>query len=119
MICLPTHDRMFAYNFFRLGSDPYLEYVNNRPVSFLQLFVLMHPQLSDKKIIGQHILRNFSCPPFTALPLTVCREFIQALEECHSSAWRKFTGGCNKQKNEMNHCLRTEVKFFRSAVFPD
>jgi len=52
MICLPTHDRMFAYNFFRLGSDPYLEYVDNRPVSFLHLSVLMHPQLSDKKIIG-------------------------------------------------------------------
>ncbi|KAF5357803.1 hypothetical protein D9756_001867 [Leucocoprinus leucothites] len=54
----------------------------------------MHPQLSDKRI--------------------VCREFIQALEECHSSAWRRFTGGCNKQKDELNHCLRTE-RVARSA----
>ncbi|KAF9448357.1 UPF0287-domain-containing protein [Macrolepiota fuliginosa MF-IS2] len=54
----------------------------------------MHPQLSDKRL--------------------VCRDFIKALEECHSSVWRKFTGGCNRQKDELNHCLRTE-RVARSA----
>ncbi|KAF8797815.1 UPF0287-domain-containing protein [Phlegmacium glaucopus] len=48
----------------------------------------MHPQLSDKKL--------------------VCREFIEALEECHASGWKKFFGGCNVQKDQLNHCLRIE-----------
>jgi Cytochrome c oxidase biogenesis protein Cmc1 like len=41
---------------------------------------------------------------------TVCRDFIEALEECHASGWQKFIGGCNVQKDELNHCLRTEVR---------
>ncbi|KAF9562178.1 hypothetical protein CPC08DRAFT_634487, partial [Agrocybe pediades] len=38
----------------------------------------------------------------------VCIEFIQALEKCHAGGWTKFLGACNKQKDELNHCLRTE-----------
>ncbi|KAF9483781.1 UPF0287-domain-containing protein [Pholiota conissans] len=48
----------------------------------------MHAQLSDKKL--------------------VCKDFIQALEQCHASGWTKFLGACNKQKDALNHCLRTE-----------
>ncbi|KDR73466.1 hypothetical protein GALMADRAFT_227914 [Galerina marginata CBS 339.88] len=48
----------------------------------------MHPQLSDKKL--------------------VCKEFIQALEQCHAAGWNRFVGSCNKQKDELNHCLRSE-----------
>ncbi|KAG5732817.1 hypothetical protein E4T56_gene2854 [Termitomyces sp. T112] len=48
----------------------------------------MHPQLSDKKI--------------------VCKEFIQALEECHASGWARLTGGCNQLKHDLNSCLRAE-----------
>ncbi|TFL06916.1 hypothetical protein BDV98DRAFT_496179, partial [Pterulicium gracile] len=38
----------------------------------------------------------------------VCREFIEALEACHLSTFAKFTGGCNKQKDLLNGCLRKE-----------
>ncbi|PPQ64641.1 hypothetical protein CVT26_002731 [Gymnopilus dilepis] len=48
----------------------------------------MHAQLSDKKL--------------------VCKEFIQALEECHAGGWTRFVGACNKQKDELNQCLRSE-----------
>ncbi|TFK72537.1 hypothetical protein BDN72DRAFT_314689 [Pluteus cervinus] len=48
----------------------------------------MHPQLSDKK--------------------DVCREFMQALEACHISTWARLTGGCNKDKDALNTCLRSE-----------
>ncbi|KAF9466414.1 hypothetical protein BDZ94DRAFT_1251895 [Collybia nuda] len=48
----------------------------------------MHPQLSDKKF--------------------VCKEFIQALEECHLSGWARLTGGCNTPKDQLNKCLRSE-----------
>ncbi|KIJ69500.1 hypothetical protein HYDPIDRAFT_106133 [Hydnomerulius pinastri MD-312] len=48
----------------------------------------MHPQLSDKRI--------------------VCREFIQALDACHTSNWKRLTGGCNSQKAALNKCLRKE-----------
>ncbi|KAF8737697.1 hypothetical protein AX14_012468 [Amanita brunnescens Koide BX004] len=48
----------------------------------------MHPQLSDRKI--------------------VCQEFIKALEDCHANGWSRFTGACNQQKDELNHCLRSE-----------
>jgi diketogulonate reductase-like aldo/keto reductase len=52
-------------------------------------YFTMHPQLSDKKII--------------------CKEFIEALEQCHNSGWSKFLGACNSQKDALNRCLRTEV----------
>ncbi|KAF9264892.1 hypothetical protein L218DRAFT_862396, partial [Marasmius fiardii PR-910] len=39
---------------------------------------------------------------------TVCKDFIQALEQCHLSTWKKFTGGCNRYKDEMNRCLHAE-----------
>ncbi|KAF9009354.1 hypothetical protein BDQ17DRAFT_1235662 [Cyathus striatus] len=49
----------------------------------------MHPQLSDRKL--------------------VCKDFIEALEKCHAtSTWGKFLGVCNRQKDELNYCLRTE-----------
>ncbi|EGN96013.1 hypothetical protein SERLA73DRAFT_185511 [Serpula lacrymans var. lacrymans S7.3] len=48
----------------------------------------MHPQLSDKRI--------------------VCREFIQALDACHSNNWARLTGGCNREKDSLNQCLRKE-----------
>ncbi|RDB23980.1 COX assembly mitochondrial protein 2 [Hypsizygus marmoreus] len=54
----------------------------------------MHPQLSDKKFL--------------------CKDFIQALENCHSSGWARLTGGCNTLKDELNQCLRAE-RVARSA----
>ncbi|KAJ6623426.1 hypothetical protein B0H10DRAFT_1786298 [Mycena sp. CBHHK59/15] len=48
----------------------------------------MHPQLSDRKL--------------------VCKEFMEALEICHSNNWRRLLGSCNKQKDELNMCLRKE-----------
>ncbi|KAF9232144.1 hypothetical protein BU15DRAFT_90732 [Melanogaster broomeanus] len=50
----------------------------------------MHPQLSDKRI--------------------TCREFIQALDACHTSNWKRLTGGCNEEKMALNKCLRKEAK---------
>ena len=41
----------------------------------------------------------------------VCKEFFQALEACHADNWRKWTGGCNNNKNELNMCLRKVVRF--------
>ena len=41
--------------------------------------------------------------------LSVCREFIQALDACHANNWAKWTGGCNQAKNDLNMCLRKEV----------
>ncbi|PFH52361.1 hypothetical protein AMATHDRAFT_140172 [Amanita thiersii Skay4041] len=55
----------------------------------------MHPQLSDKRI--------------------VCKDFIKALEECHSRGLSRFTGACNRHKDELNHCLRSE-RLKRSAL---
>ncbi|KIY69579.1 UPF0287-domain-containing protein [Cylindrobasidium torrendii FP15055 ss-10] len=51
----------------------------------------MHPQLStpDKRL--------------------VCKDFIKALEDCHTSHWSaKFLGKCNQQKNTLNECLHGE-----------
>ncbi|KAJ7694157.1 hypothetical protein B0H17DRAFT_932139 [Mycena rosella] len=48
----------------------------------------MHPQLSDRKL--------------------VCKEFMDALEQCHSSNWARLFGYCNTQKDELNTCLRKE-----------
>ncbi|PPQ68970.1 hypothetical protein CVT24_000359 [Panaeolus cyanescens] len=48
----------------------------------------MHAQLSDRKL--------------------VCKEFIEALEQCHAAGWNRFIGACNTQKDELNHCLRSE-----------
>jgi len=48
----------------------------------------MHPQLTDKSL--------------------VCKEFIEALEQCHASLWKKYTGACNDQKLKLNTCLRQE-----------
>lgn len=73
----------------------------------------MHPQLSDKRI-GQYC--SICSISLFLMSSLVCKEFIKALEECHSNTWRKFTGACNKQKDELNHCLRTEVKSYESAA---
>ena len=40
----------------------------------------------------------------------VCKEFFLALEACHANNWRKWTGGCNNDKNELNMCLRQVVR---------
>ncbi|KAJ7285637.1 hypothetical protein C8J57DRAFT_643226 [Mycena rebaudengoi] len=48
----------------------------------------MHPQLSDRKL--------------------VCQEFMEALEQCHSSNWARLIGSCNSHKEELNICLRKE-----------
>ncbi|KAF8584099.1 hypothetical protein K439DRAFT_1244550, partial [Ramaria rubella] len=44
-----------------------------------------------------------------------CKDFIQALQECHSAWWgARFMGACNVQKRELNACLRKE-RLDRSA----
>ena len=48
-------------------------------------------------------------PRLTSRPV-VCKEFFQALEACHAHNWRKWTGGCNSDKNELNMCLRKVVR---------
>ncbi|PAV23726.1 cytochrome c oxidase biogenesis cmc1 [Pyrrhoderma noxium] len=48
----------------------------------------MHQQLTDKNI--------------------VCKELIKALEECHTSVWARYFGGCNQIKHDLNMCLRKE-----------
>ncbi|KAL5511570.1 hypothetical protein ACEPAH_4787 [Sanghuangporus vaninii] len=48
----------------------------------------MHQQLTNKNI--------------------VCKELIEALDQCHSNLWAKYFGGCNDIKNELNMCLRRE-----------
>lgn len=40
---------------------------------------------------------------------TACRDFIEALELCHTSTWRRLTGCCNEQKSALIQCLRKEV----------
>ncbi|KAG9318396.1 hypothetical protein JVU11DRAFT_487 [Chiua virens] len=50
----------------------------------------MHPQLSDKS--------------------EACRDFIKALELCHTSSWKRLTGGCNDQKSALIRCLRKESR---------
>ncbi|KAI0312737.1 hypothetical protein OF83DRAFT_1066716 [Amylostereum chailletii] len=49
----------------------------------------MHPQSSEKRI--------------------ACRDFFDALEACHASPWKKFTGGCNEIKRDLNGCLHGET----------
>ncbi|KAJ6547355.1 hypothetical protein B0H19DRAFT_953285, partial [Mycena capillaripes] len=39
---------------------------------------------------------------------SVCKEFMDALEQCHSSNWARLFGHCNRQKDELNACLRIE-----------
>ena len=40
-----------------------------------------------------------------------CREFIEALEKCHGeTTWAKFLGLCNTHKDQLNKCLRSEVR---------
>ncbi|KAJ3855599.1 hypothetical protein EV368DRAFT_34274 [Lentinula lateritia] len=65
----------------------------------------MHPQLSDKKL-GPLPSNFYSCCSLTTFP--VCKDFIQALEDCHLSPWARLTGGCNKYKDAMNICLHGE-----------
>ena len=49
-------------------------------------------------------------PAYLTLRPVVCKEFFQALEACHADNWRKWTGGCNNDKNELNMCLRKVVR---------
>ncbi|TBU32238.1 UPF0287-domain-containing protein [Dichomitus squalens] len=60
----------------------------------------MHPQLTEKKL-GSH-------SPAHSRYLTLCLEFIQALDACHADGWSRWTGGCNQAKQDLNMCLRKE-----------
>ena len=42
--------------------------------------------------------------------LTVCKDFIEALEACHQNTWSRYTGGCNATKLELNKCLHAQVR---------
>lgn len=42
----------------------------------------------------------------------MCKELIKALEECHTSVWARYFGGCNQIKHDLNMCLRKEVFTF-------
>lgn len=78
----------------------------------------MHPQLSDKRISPKFIALSSNLASFIRIMfITVCREFIQALEACHASTWSRLTGGCNQQKNSLNKCLRKEASW-TSICFP-
>ncbi|KAH9951363.1 hypothetical protein B0H21DRAFT_685289, partial [Amylocystis lapponica] len=44
-----------------------------------------------------------------------CKDFIQALEACHSNSWAKWTGGCNQTKMELNMCLRKEASILAGS----
>jgi hypothetical protein len=75
----------------------------------------MHPQESDRFGTLVFTLSN----PTISLPgKVVCKEFFQALEACHADKWRKWTGGCNNDKHELNMCLRKVVRlaFTRRCV---
>ncbi|KAH9946309.1 UPF0287-domain-containing protein [Epithele typhae] len=77
----------------------------------------MHPQLTEKKL-GSHPSRPCARLPILVCAcgtdrslssLSVCLQFIQALEVCHSDGgWQRFFGGCNQAKHELNMCLRKE-----------
>ncbi|KAJ7172685.1 UPF0287-domain-containing protein [Mycena filopes] len=64
----------------------------------------MHPQLSDRKL-GQ---LGLICVVLLLRFVSVCKEFMDALEQCHSSNWARLLGYCNKQKTDLNSCLRKE-----------
>lgn len=70
----------------------------------------MHPQLTDKRI-GKSAPHHVMLRPKGNHNGTVCKDFIAALEECHSEWWgARFTGACNQAKRELNLCLRKEVR---------
>mmetsp|Transcript_7587 Transcript_7587/g.9924 ORF Transcript_7587/g.9924 Transcript_7587/m.9924 type:complete len:105 (+) Transcript_7587:100-414(+) len=37
-----------------------------------------------------------------------CQDVINALKACHAHTWKKFTGGCNNAKTELDHCFKAE-----------
>ena len=37
-----------------------------------------------------------------------CEDIIQALKDCHANGWKKYTGGCNDIKVEMDKCFKAE-----------
>ncbi|KZV85531.1 UPF0287-domain-containing protein [Exidia glandulosa HHB12029] len=45
-------------------------------------------------------------PLLTDTRREVCKEFVEALEACHASPFKKYTGQCNGIKHELNMCLR-------------
>jgi len=67
----------------------------------------MHPQESDR--FGMLAFYASKSPISYPRPV-VCKEFFQALQACHADNWRKWTGGCNNDKNELNMCLRKVVR---------
>ncbi|KAJ7046570.1 hypothetical protein C8F04DRAFT_938583 [Mycena alexandri] len=64
----------------------------------------MHPQLSDRKLGQLGLSASSHCLGF----VSVCKEFMDALEQCHSNNWARLLGYCNNQKAELNSCLRKE-----------
>ena len=43
--------------------------------------------------------------------ISACHDVIKNLEICHTE-WKKFFGGCNQMKIDLNMCLRAEVSCF-------
>lgn len=39
-----------------------------------------------------------------------CEGVVQALKACHADAWKKFTGGCNETKFELDRCFKVEKR---------
>ena len=37
-----------------------------------------------------------------------CQDVIDALKACHEDSWKKFTGGCNKAKFDLDKCFKAE-----------
>ncbi|KAJ7905290.1 hypothetical protein B0H14DRAFT_2327503 [Mycena olivaceomarginata] len=66
----------------------------------------MHPQVSDKKMLGPFAL--FFSHSLLLRKGSACKEFLEALEQCHSNNWARLLGQCNRQKEELNVCLRKE-----------
>ena len=67
----------------------------------------MHPQESDR--FGTLVFTLLTPKDLTPAKV-VCKELFQALEACHADKWRKWTGGCNSDKHELNMCLRKVVR---------
>ena len=39
-----------------------------------------------------------------------CEDVVQALKACHFDTWKKFTGGCNTIKYDLDVCFKAEKK---------
>jgi COX assembly protein 2 len=48
-----------------------------------------------------------------------CERIIAQLRDCHDNFWKKYTGGCNGIKVEMDRCLREEKRRLLSEMNAD